>query len=957
MKNKLVILTGSGLCLSLPLVAIACAKTEKGANESLISKRNYLQTITRKLNLEPYTFDYSSEINLTPSKNNLQATLGAAGLFRVETLGTTNYDQKAKKFTSQAKSRLRFDLANKVTVHKWDGTKVEFDNDKAEIITESQSDVILLASNDSRSINSVNFNNALKEAKEVEIHIRKGVNYIDASGKATKYEVKPIDFWISYLRTYYNGAAWRQKEDFGDAVQVSLMDQELKNRNGDKSSIRFTKNFLYTHHQIFEANGVDGDEFNKFDKATGKPISAINEANNSLVFKAHSKKGNESDHSKINFKEAFDKMIFNSPFFNPVSAEKINDLYEANKAEFDKTKTVEIGEGNNKKQITFPVYGTKIGKVIGLYFYGVTKDGYKDNIYVGPYYPDKNLSSDSKLVFVKNSHYWDEEFVNAEDNFKTFEFQYSENKNSDLIFEDFKKNAVFGLDYFSLNNKQRQEIEASKNHTIYSTKAIQRSLSIGNTGLLITPVPRISGVKNKIDYNQAYNDNFTKIYWNATVEDIAKGFIGENPSAPNVKSISSGFYEDKSIAFRSILNAAINWEYHAKNNGGNNTQLWITNAAPDAKFGGKDQESAKYKTPREASELINKLRAYDKDGKEIILEKNTDSGLKSASFNKLKEAMKNLLDSQGIKENEKVSWKVYNTALLSERDSRTLKEMYAIIKELDPRLDPQLEILNDQISINQHIGAANGTGDNTTIVQQIAYSYENDTISSYIDKTSHALFMSPFALYYRFSMAEADSTLAKNFPKMYHLSKALKSQFDKGEFKLALKYNYEKDKNTDLTKEPNGLGYDSYANLEKIFDAVKWDDLGKFNSYEEGNLYLRARWDATNKQWLPLKPWSGIGYKFKVKSSKVVEGKTVEEVSREIDNIVEYRKFARWYIKQVNNDDLIGLLQEMNVLRGFPIDTEKYIKELNVIVVPKGLQLNNTANGVIYGQDYRIIKN
>ncbi|MBW0594415.1 hypothetical protein HUN03_00579 [Mycoplasmopsis anatis] len=868
-----------------------------------------------KLETNPYFLDYSTVMKTNIDSDNILQSSVAAQLFRIITVKSPEYEKNSSyKLKSSGIYAYKFELAEKIIIETINGTEIEFNNDDFELIDSNAEIYEKAISSNPKSINSRAFIHAMNNAKKMKIKIKDNVHWVDSSGEKTKYTINAKDFWFSYLRSYYNGFFQRSfTNQNGDYRTSILIDLENKKRLNDLSNQRFGTN-LFTNNQQFEIHGISSSKFIEFADNL-EPKNAVQD--NFLIFEE------DEDYAEVkNFMGFFDLMLVNSLIFSPAPSDFIK----------EESKTLNQTFNKNDKEI--PLYGYGIIKEIGLYFYGV--NGWKQNLYAGPYIPNKNASDTNKLVLTKNKYYYDKNFVNSKENIERIELKYSQT-DPILNFNKIKNDNNTLVNLLSLTQEQQKYFNSNtKDYKFVPYKKYNKTSSVGNNAFNITPKPdelvnvNSSSILNSIDYNSiAFNDNFSKIVYGSSIKELKQGYRGQ---FDNKLSISSGVFENNSISFRSIINASINWNY-VKDSLNLSSDLWITNAAPDAKIGGMNQNTSKFKTLREAKEIVNDLIVIDNEGQKIELNKQNSNQLKSSSFNILQKHMKKLLDqlfnnkSLGLNKSENITWIIYNNRLLNQNELKMYEQIIEVIKEIDPRLNPIFNYLPTQVEIDKVYGTSNGTGNNSTY-QFITYSYEKDSLAPYLDKITHAIGMSPFALWYKFSNLKANDILAINFPEITRFSKIMKEKFEEGFLKL----------NEIYTKDNDG----------NLFRKIKWDDLNKFNSYEERNLYLRGilKTNENNQTGYSNYGFGGLGYLWD-NNKKIFK----------IDNIIEQAKFANYYLTISTNEQLIELIRELNTFRSFGIDLDKKIDSINFLdykIVNKNWVYNIPYNDVIYVQDIKI---
>ncbi|MGY5139184.1 OppA family ABC transporter substrate-binding lipoprotein [Mycoplasmopsis gallinarum] len=914
-KNKL-LLNFSTLLLpvSFATLATACGKDSEikieNSNKLVINQVN-------PLTKDPFFLDLSTEGQTNIEPGNLLKPIVGGNLFRNQTIKSPEYnDDEKASLKNSGIVKYAFELAKSITITLENGETKVYDNDNAEIINNNGNVYEYATSNDAKSINSAQFKIDMQNAKKIAIGVKEEIKWVNSKGEKTEYSISAKDFWYSYLRSYYTGFFQRAfKEENGNYQQSSLSDKY--NRERLKTTSRFNGSLLFTNSQQFAINGLDMTKFIEFDNESFEPTRAV--ANNELVFEAIENENNTFDESK-DFFNFFDLLLVKSQIFSAAPSQYINFLNKSHQA----SETIEQ-DGQ-----TIHVNGQSIVNKIGLYYYGT--NGWENNLYAGAYIPVKLNDNENEFNLKLNEQLFDSQ------NLPTIkEIQISSGINdSSLNFNNFKNGENAYLKYSSLSETEKNYInQNSTKFNLVKFKNYLKTKSIGNTAFNITP--KVAWLENgelkTIDYEKvAFNENYAKLVYGSTFAEINRGWRGTDFNSKT--SIGAGVFENKSIAFRSLINAAINWKYIADLQ--NNTDLWLTNAAPDALLGGTNQKESKYKTARDAKDIINNLMAIDKNGNLVNFDdanKNSSyqNTYKSVFYDQIKPLISELLDefyqSNSLTNEQKIKWIIYNNVLVDKNEANHYANIVNILKELDSRIEPEFRELKTQKDINDVIGAYNGGGNNS-VAQYITYSYEFDTLSPYLDKITHAIGLSPFALWHKFSTLEPNSPLRQAFPELVRFSETLKQRFESGQFKYNEIYT-------------GGILENRPENLNSVFKKIEWNDLAKFNSYEERELYLRGIY--LNNAWQNA-GFGGLGYEY--------AGKGIFK----IDNILEQSKYARYYLTQSTNEQLVELLRELNTWRSFNIDLSKTIptlSETDVLIAHKNLNPIVSFNNVTYVQDFK----
>ncbi|MBN0919559.1 OppA family ABC transporter substrate-binding lipoprotein [[Mycoplasma] gypis] len=903
-----------------------------------------LQTVnfnqSQSLQANNFYLDTSAMISISVPQNDVANPSVAAKLFRIKTITSPKYsDIDPRIVSTPGKIAYRFELAKAITLTLEDGSTKTFDTDVYdETQKPSTQPYQMQISSNPKSINSKEFKDALKQAIQMSISIKDDVYWVDAHGNKTPYKVQAKDFWYSYLRSYFLGRFQRQEAGYnGTTEEAKKMDAHIIEKLKINKNVRFGSQ-LFTHNQLFEINGLSSEQFREFDKESLTPINAVK--NNELVF-------NRDNTYKdfANFEKYWELLLTKSLLYAAAPSQYID--YLAQQPEYNTTFTYQVKEGDTTVTKELPEYGKGIVHQIGLYYYGT--NFYTQNLYAGAYYPSADESNENKIVLKQNPEYWDKDWVNSNTSIKKVIIKANSNDQS-TDFQNFKNGQNSVWSFLDLDQNNKDFVEKNRNNlNLLKYKNFLKTKTTTSTAFNVIPAPRavvnfVNGkfVFNDVNYSKFYNDDYAKIVYGASIEQIQKGFKGDTINQQGFDSISSGVFSNRSVAFRSIINAAINWEYvMSKLNPNSIQELWLNGAAPDAKLGGNDQETSKYKTPRDGKDIINDLIVIDHNGNIIDKgqpdQEEPENPYSSPYFATLADAMRKLLidyadENYGDNpENLSVRWTIYNHEVLDDKKREVYQNIVKTIGRLSPYLKPEFIELETPEQIVKVFGKDNANGNNS-ISQDLILSYEDDSLASYLDKITHAIGISMFPLLQKFGNLNSDDKLAREFPALTGYAKKLKEMFENKKF---------------LMNEIYDPSSDSQNNETYPWRKITWDDFNKFNSYEERNLYLRGIYDS-NLQAFKFAGLGGIGYEYSPKKGIFT-----------IDNIAEASRFARTYLKTVDNETLINLLRELNTWRSFDINLEKWIPSLSTFdykVTKKHLDIPAALDDIIYAQDFKITK-
>ncbi|MDQ0514284.1 hypothetical protein J2Z62_000722 [Mycoplasmoides fastidiosum] len=213
----------------------------------------------------------------------------------------------------------------------------------------------------------------------------------------------------------------------------------------------------------------------------------------------------------------------------------------------------------------------------GYYWYGAD---FKEMLYAGPYYV--NRSDASFESFQINSHFYDQVWVQAADSVKAI---VSENVGTDPLtftnnlFNDYKQGLVAKLDYDVLNESQRLEVirHAQAFNLNYTKQPDHNFFPRAKTLTWRTLVyPNLNDTQIQ-QTNYAYNDAFALLMYGSNIKDLEAG-----------KQNLSYYWTGDGHIFRSLLSTAFN--YYAFNTSiDSDTTFWGSFARPDGLINGTDQ--------------------------------------------------------------------------------------------------------------------------------------------------------------------------------------------------------------------------------------------------------------------------------------------------------------------------------------------------------------------------------
>lgn len=499
--------------------------------------------------------------------------------------------------------KYRLELAKEVILTLKNGTTKVYDNDNAEVRpaadksdgTYSKSS-IKATSKDSKSINSEAFWNDLLNTVKMQFTIKDNIYYTNHKGEKTPYKVVARDFYYTWLRT----KLITQKERIANGGTKEL--DELANKQlCEPSSKTFTDNDSYGNeylYKVFNLNSSDFSDESKF-------ITKYN-GEDAVTFDAKDKNAN----TKSQFRNFWDKCLFSNYDWMTVSSQYIDDMNEhPEKFKFYSYLNEEVSSDLKTKLGPGKTHTGKFWQT-GGYWYGVST---MTTLFAGPYYAETYDATNYWRSYKKNSNYWDTEWVNADNNLKEIRMKYA--KSSEIDKEQFYKNQftfykngdVTSFPYSQLSDIQKAEILKDKARFGYR---FTMDINEANANYIFNTQPLVKTPPKGTDLNNwfLFNDAYAKMLYGSTRQEIADG-----------KQTLDAYVRGTGLSFRTILDAAVNWNFfeYLRKNGA--TKPWVAKLAEDGYVGGSEENT---QTINDFYQRVNALSAYDKDGNLIKYIKN-----------------------------------------------------------------------------------------------------------------------------------------------------------------------------------------------------------------------------------------------------------------------------------------------------------------------------------------------
>ncbi|QBF34734.1 hypothetical protein EG856_02285 [Mycoplasmopsis phocirhinis] len=638
-------------------------------------------------------------------------------LIRKSTVGKAEIERKADAsgavtFSVKRPSmwKYKLELASKVVLTTKDGQKVEFDKDDALLTEKPTNGSYKLAvyqgfSEDDRSINSKKFFDTLKDSTKLQIEVKKGVKWVNSNGEQTKYEVVPQDFYISWMRTQFLGAAVRKEAGKNlSGVTTEELDKAASSILSSGSTY-FGEESRYPNEYLYGLYRTDSTKFSQEDQLI---------QDNMVTFhKLETEETGDFAALLENLTTSQDFVAAPSQYIAEKTGENLPELTSFNTS----VKTDDLKA--KLKQIP----AEHILSKSGVYWYGIND---KNNLYAGAFYYkgyDKDTQEES---WVQNKYFVDQDWVNSPTSIKQYVLRYKnqgdEPQFKATLWDDYKKGRISSLPYTFITDDQRTTVEKSPlKYGLEYSQSLNKSQISSTQGFDLLPAvtnlpanfnPENAEEVKNIKDTISYNDTFSNLVYGKSVDEMIKSqFKGDD-----VYNLLSG----NAVIFRSLISAAINFDHVASFVSEGKSKMYIAGFAPDANIGGSDQISSNVKSLRDDYDNVNSIAYLNADYtksdytspddyafKAETAGSNLDK-LKSPQFEKVKAEVKKFLDANNVGANDKVTWQL--TYRYINWNPQKMEAIYAelpnLIKELDPRLDLKTKIYS-QAEVgqfyNQHL--------------------------------------------------------------------------------------------------------------------------------------------------------------------------------------------------------------------------------------------------------------
>ncbi|VEU75815.1 Uncharacterised protein [Mycoplasmopsis maculosa] len=818
----------------------------------------------------------------------------AGSLFRQETtLRPIAIDADGLKIVRPSVWRYKLEYADKVIVTTKDGV-FEFDNDEAEVKPTAESEATFenkkfsvfnkiqyqLKSENQKSINSNYFFDKLKEATKLQFTVREGAKWVTNTGELTDFNIKPKDWYISWLRTIFltKGVRSKSLSDAGlTSEQITLLDKNA-NATLDKGAIAFTEKRNYPNGYLYGLFNVNSDNFSDETK---------------FLTDYNGKQAITFDVLKSDEKSYFDGLfehLATSQDFIPAPSEYIASnsssfkLYPLQNTEDAKNAAVAV-ETEVKKLSS----DNKIVQA-GVYWYGLSL---KNTLVSGRYHFAGYNPDTQEEKFLRNENYFAVSQKSPKELIRRYQNNIDKEQLKNILFNEYKAGKISSLSTNNLNDKDKTEIIKDRNNygAFYSRSLITNSTKYKTLPVLTPLSYQLS--KNKVeDFN--FNDNYSKLVYGLSRQELLNGTVS---GVETLKKLYTGY----GLSFRTMINAAINWEQVANFVSSGEHKSWISGYAPDGTINAKDASTTTKPTLLDNYEEISKLFAVDSDGTRIVLnekltedknkfvypEQNAEKILdvqddklriQSVAFLVLQQKVTQLLDKfyaeNNLGENEKIQWTIpwrYTNWNPVTYESLFLNIIPELIRSLDTknRLEPNYSYFSKREGLIQHLIEP------TSGFQAAGWGYDLNSLGSGIDGQLYNGALQPLVI-----LAGTDEAfgqhLAKSFPELAKLSKKM----------------IEKVK--DLPSVAGGVHADKFKELSLKDISALTQEYSHYK-YENGNL-IHSETEVEN---------SGL--------------------------FLEFTKFYVEYVSSISTDEAVALANEISNFIGPVIDRERTIsKSLNL---------------------------
>lgn len=742
--------------------------------------------------------------------------------------------------------RYKLELGSKVIVTDNNGKTHEFDNDlvnefpaadsetvnhKGKSIATFKNPIYQATSTDAKSINSKQFQEVLKKAKKLQFEVVKGQKWINNKGEATKYEVVAKDFYYSWLRTTGRNVEQREKllsestdSQYKNGQKSDEIDKFINQKWLTPNSNFFTKSSKYFNEYVYQFLSIDSSKFYKEelfiegDKLTFNPLTEGKQGSFDLLFE-HIATSQDFSAAPSQLLEEHDQ----DPDKVPVKPLR---------PQVEKTTTDEYRKILN---------GTKgsLASKIGLYWYGFHED---DVLTAGRYYYAGWNPSNREETYKLNPHYRKE---NPKDpiakwkesrRIKEYRTWYQGDSLNENIFKTAVKNDFLrGKLAFapqSLLDKKDLDLFSNRQRDYGASFIRENNPTTSPYQFLTSYIPYSQKHTNETKFN--FNEHFAKLAFGASLKEIREG-----GKPTNLKDKLGG----TAVAFRTLINSAINWEYLAKYISNDKKTAWVSLIAPNTAIQASDQ-NGKIVQPAEFADKFNEQFFVDAQGNKVATvtpKENKDKStvqsdaerFKSAKFKEIQAEVKKILDKYYKDNNlnadkDKVEWTLINRNVGS-FNPPLLEQLVRWIPDLYKALDPRLSATYKKFDAREEWVSA--IASHTSYANFASIRYDTNNIGAGYDGLGLSSLRVILVLIN--SDAELQNSLRKSFPQLVKVAdEFVKFMNDsKNQFKWSVDFKHWKDVESkywdDLNDDPSVYKWnESEKKLERNADtSTKWTHL------------------------------------------------------------------------------------------------------------------------------------
>lgn len=745
-------------------------------------RQTYFSRANAEHNVELFDYDVSTSYGSGTALTSTNLT--GEQWFRIARRGETKITKKASlsgnsdQYTvvSPSEEWVQLSLAGEIQITLWDNTTVNYTNSKHEIRPEwdNKSNSLRLLSADAQSVNNPKFWTDLKNARQVKLLTRENVYWTDNKGGKTQYKLQAEDFYYSWMRTQLydfnfrksNGMYTETKTIKGKQVTVDGLAAQMDAVNGSPVS-RFSNKNSFPNGYLLELFGVDLKGLNDRTKtltaatrSNGTQTTAFTFNVSSELIEAH--KNNANSKKRADLDKYFISLLNDNTFMPAPSA--FIKQEQNNAASHVDAKVTNLSKVNG------------LAKEFGFYWYGIDE---KNTLFVGAYLPQEYDKAKATLTYISNPNYWDQEWAKSPNSIKKYVTEYKNKKIDETTFQTelfnaFKSGLIDNLSFDSLSAAQKKEVLQDKGELYRLDYGRGTNNNHSAYQLLQTMVPEGDDAK-KFKY---YNDNYAKLVFNATKEELAK---------QDVSTINSQF--GLSASFRSIVRNVINYYAHVSLISSGKRVPNLSGVAIDAKFNDKVTQ-----TPRQVMNELNNISVIGVDGKKLnfgtasspktvvtyedlksfATQTELEKQLKFPFYDVLKSEMKKLLDKfytdNNIPADEKVEWNQYFRFVNA---NSVFKDNVNVFIKLVNGLDPRLSF--------KYTIAKSGPELFPTLISGIGvhyfsgWGYDYEGFASYLTGLANANQGSLVALLS--GLLSQSNNVKETYPQLLKLAEIFKSTF------------------------------------------------------------------------------------------------------------------------------------------------------------------------------------